>query len=165
MDLGPEPLLDPGLLPDHVVLQPGQPPAGQGQFAGDDCRPMLTVLEQDGDVVGVDPVGLTLADALGDLPSGLQGVQDGHIIAVIDEEVAEAVPVVAGGFHGDGHLGRPAHLFQSIEDALITLGIVGERLRADNPVAVAIDDAGHVLVLAHVDAAESGLLSWRCHAE
>ena len=80
------------------------------QFAGDEGRPMLAVLEQDGDVVGVDPVGLGLADALGDLLGGLDGIEDGHVVAVADQEVVQAVPVVAGGLHGDGHLGEARRL-------------------------------------------------------
>lgn len=122
---------------------------------------MLAVFDQDGNVVSVDPVGLGFANALSDLACSLNGIEDGHLVVVADQEVVEAVPVVAGGLHGNRDLPRPADLLQPIENALIALGIVVERLRADDKAAFAVDDAGYVPVLADVDPAEAGLLS-RC---
>ena len=85
---------------------------------------MLAVFDQGGDVTGVDLVGLALSDALLGLLGGLDGIEHRHVIGVIDQEVSQAVPVVAGRFHADENPSGAAGIFEACQDALVAVGIV-----------------------------------------
>jgi len=89
---------------------------------------MLAVFDQGGDVSGVDLVGLAFADALLGLLSGLDGIEHRHLVGVVDQEVAQAVPVVPGRFHADEDLSVAAGIFEARDDALVTVGVVVEGL-------------------------------------
>ena len=83
------------------------------------------------------------------------------MVVLPDQEVVEAVPIMTGGLHGYGNLPGSTGLVESGEDLLKAFGVVVERLRSSHEGAVSVEDAGHVLSLGHVDAAETRVPSWR----
>ena len=104
MQASPEQLFELGALLDLRVAQSRQLSAGHGQLAGDQRRALFAVLEQRGDVAGVDLVGLALANTLLGLLRRLDRIEHRDRIALADQAVVQAVPVVPGGLHGNADL-------------------------------------------------------------
>jgi hypothetical protein len=62
---------------------------------------------------------------------------------------------VSGGLHTHENLATRTVFFEAIEEELVSLGVVVERLRTNHELPVGVDNASDVLAFGHIDAAEA----------